>query len=178
VLFLDEPTTGLDPRSRTDLWGVIEELVADGTTLLLTTQYLEEADRLADNIVVIDHGVVIAEGTSAELKSRLGATIVEVGFTDDATAQRASGRLCQIGQCEVEAISHIVSLKVDDGAKVVLQVVRALDEAGIEPETLNVREPTLDDVFLSITGHAAEEVQDEDEPVVSRGRRQRTRGAA
>ena len=178
VLFLDEPTTGLDPRSRTDLWGVIEELVADGTTLLLTTQYLEEADRLADNIVVIDHGVVIAEGTSAELKSRLGATIVEVGFTDDATAQRASGRLCQIGQCEVEAISHIDSLKVDDGAKVVLQVVRALDEAGIEPETLNVREPTLDDVFLSITGHAAEEVQDEDEPVVSRGRRQRTRGAA
>src|SRR3954470_1433962 len=134
VLFLDEPTTGLDPRSRQGLWGVIEELVADGTTLLLTTQYLEEADRLADNIVVIDHGMVIAEGTSSELKARLGATIIEVGFADDATAQRAHGVLCLLGNCEVETASHVVSLKVDDGAKVVLDVVRALDRSDISPE--------------------------------------------
>src|SRR3954447_1349585 len=97
VLFLDEPTTGLDPSGRTDLWGVIEELVADGTTLLLTTQYLEEADRLANDIVVIDHGEVIAKGTAGELKSQLGATIVEIGFVDDAAARRAQTVLCEIG---------------------------------------------------------------------------------
>jgi ABC-2 type transport system ATP-binding protein len=177
VLFLDEPTTGLDPSGRQDLWGVIEDLVREGTTLLLTTQYLEEADRLADNIVVIDHGRVIAEGTSSELKARLGATIVEVGFADPSTAQRAQAELARIGLCDVGSASTIVELKVDDGAKVVLDVVRALDHARLEPVTLNVREPTLDDVFLTLTGHKAEEaVADEDESADS-GRR-RTRGAA
>jgi ABC-2 type transport system ATP-binding protein len=157
VLFLDEPTTGLDPTGRTDLWTVIEELVADGTTLLLTTQYLEEADRLANQIVVIDHGTVIAKGTSNELKSQLGATIVEIEFVDDATARRAETELCNIGMCDVDVLSHVVSMTVSDGSRVVLDVVRALDRAGIEPTALNVREPTLDDVFLTLTGHKAEE---------------------
>src|SRR6202142_958638 len=105
VLFLDEPTTGLDPSGRQDLWGVIEGLVREGTTLLLTTQYLEEADRLADNIVVIDHGQVIAEGTSSQLKATMGATIVEVGFDNPATATRAQSELARIGLCDVGAAS-------------------------------------------------------------------------
>ena len=176
VLFLDEPTTGLDPSGRQDLWGVIEDLVREGTTLLLTTQYLEEADRLADNIVVIDHGSVIAEGTASQLKATLGSTIVEVGFADPATAQRAQAELARIGLCDVGSASSVVELKVDDGARVVLDVVRSLDHAQLEPETLTVREPTLDDVFLSLTGHKAEEPDAEDEPADA-GRR-RTRGAA
>jgi ABC-2 type transport system ATP-binding protein len=177
VLFLDEPTTGLDPSGRTDLWRVIEELVADGTTLLLTTQYLEEADRLADNIIVIDHGRIIAQGTSAELKAELGATIIEVGFDDEAIARRAEQVLCTIGLCDTESTTHTVSLKTADGGQVVLDVVRALDGANLKPASLAVREPTLDDVFLSLTGHAAEEPRAEDGEVVSRGRKQK-RGAA
>ncbi len=176
VLFLDEPTTGLDPSGRQDLWGVIEDLVREGTTLLLTTQYLEEADRLADNIVVIDHGRVIAQGTAPELKATMGATIVEVGFADPATAKRAQAELARIGLCDVGTASTLVELKVDAGARVVLDVVRALDHAHLEPETLNVREPTLDDVFLSLTGHKAEEEVAEQEQ--AEAGRKRTRGAA
>ncbi|MDQ1520568.1 MAG: hypothetical protein QOI55_1641 [Actinomycetota bacterium] len=176
VLFLDEPTTGLDPRSRTDLWTVIEELVADGTTVLLTTQYLEEADRLADHIVVIDHGRIIEEGTAGQLKSRLGSTIVEVEFPDPATALRARGALSSAHIGEVEAAGHTVTIKVADGARTVMEVVRALDVAHVEPTDFTVREPTLDDVFLALTGHAAtEETIDDD---TADERRPTSRGAA
>ena len=157
VLFLDEPTTGLDPRSRSDLWEVIEELVGDGTTLLLTTQYLEEADRLADNIAVVDHGRVIAEGTSSELKGRLGTTIIEVGIGDPATIDRAKSLLADVGPTDLAPDRRHVDVKVDDGARALVEVVRLLDHAGLPPATVVVREPTLDDVFLQLTGRPADE---------------------
>ena len=154
VLFLDEPTTGLDPRSRTELWAVIEELVAVGTTVLLTTQYLEEADRLANRIVVIDHGTVIAEGTSSELKGRLGATVIEVGFAGHDDAVHAAGGLEAIGSVTVDG--QQLRLSVADGAAAMLEVVRMLDAQRMQPVAMALREPTLDDVFLSLTGHAVE----------------------
>ena len=170
VLFLDEPTTGLDPGSRLDLWGVIGELVADGTTLLLTTQYLEEADRLADQIAVIDEGRVIAEGTASELKARLGATVVEVGVADGATAARARALLAPLGHlCGGEAATT-VGVQLPDGPRDVVNIVRTLDAAGIEMETLTVREPTLDDVFLELTGHTAS-VEERAEAAARRSRR-------
>jgi ABC-2 type transport system ATP-binding protein len=156
VLFLDEPTTGLDPGGRNDLWGVIEELSGQGTTVLLTTQYLEEADRLADQIVVIDHGRVIARGTAAELKADLGATIVEIAIADDRGGERAAHVLEVVGPTNING--HTVEVKVEGGGRDVLEVVRVLDREGIFPDTLLVREPTLDDVFLSLTGRKAEEV--------------------
>jgi ABC-2 type transport system ATP-binding protein len=156
VLFLDEPTTGLDPQARNDLWEVIAELVQAGTTVLLTTQYLEEADRLADNIAVIDHGRVIAEGTAAQLKSSLGRTIVDVVFADPNTAERAAGLLAPLGDGEPMVLTNGLELKVEDGTQATFDVVRALDGAGIAARSLTVREPSLDDVFLTLTGHAAE----------------------
>ncbi len=175
VLFLDEPTTGLDPQSRNDLWTVIQELVDDGTTVLLTTQYLEEADRLADNIVVIDHGSKIAEGTSAELKATLGATVVEIVFADPAAAQAGQQIGAQVGTTEIESDGRTVKINVNDSGKSVLQLVRLLDAADANPESIAVREPTLDDVFLSLTGHTAEvEVKaDEDADDFDASRRSR-----
>ncbi len=158
VLFLDEPTTGLDPRSRVQLWGVIAALVADGTTVLLTTQYMEEADRLADRIVVVDRGVVIAEGTAAELKGRLGATVVEAVFRDEATAGRAATAVAGIGdRGDARTEGATVRLDSSDGTRTLTEVVRALDGAGLRATSLGVREPSLDDVFLNLTGHRAEQ---------------------
>jgi len=158
VLFLDEPTTGLDPRSRVQLWGVIAALVADGTTVLLTTQYMEEADRLADRIVVVDRGVVIAEGTAAELKGRLGATVVEAVFRDEATAGRAAAAVAGIGdRGDARTEGATVRLDSSDGTRTLTEVVRALDGAGLRATSLGVREPSLDDVFLNLTGHRAEQ---------------------
>jgi ABC-2 type transport system ATP-binding protein len=160
VVLLDEPTTGLDPRSRADLWAVIEQLVADGTTVLLTTQYLEEADRLTDRIVVVDHGRVIAEGTAAELKSSLGETVVEVSLATAEQAERAVGALAGVGggPATHEPGSATVRLGAPDGSRTVVDIVRALDAAALAPAGLNVRQPSLDDVFLALTGHVAEEV--------------------
>jgi ABC-2 type transport system ATP-binding protein len=176
VLFLDEPTTGLDPGSRTDLWAVISQLVDEGTTVLLTTQYLEEADRLADRIVVIDRGQVIARGTAAELKATVGATIIEIDLADAANAQRSRSALAKHGLCDVETDGHTVELKVKDGSHAAVEVVRTLDHGGLDPVSLTLREPTLDDVFLALTGHAAEEPPS-GELAVAEGR-DRGRGAA
>jgi len=160
VLFLDEPTTGLDPASRNDLWRVIQELVADGTTVLLTTQYLEEADRLADLIAVIDGGRKIAEGTSAELKATMGATIVEVGMPDHVSAGRAQQVLAPVGSIEVDGDGTTVRVKLTEGARGVLDVARILETSSLVPESFTVREPTLDDVFLQLTGHRTDDLPD------------------
>jgi ABC-2 type transport system ATP-binding protein len=154
VLFLDEPTTGLDPQGRTELWAFIEELVDGGTTLLLTTQYLEEADRLAERIVVIDHGAVIAEGTPNDLKGRLGATVIEVAFSDDTATRRAANQLARLGDLAVDGKE--VRVSVADGPRAMLEAVRVLDAEHLEPLTMALREPTLDDVFLTLTGHTTD----------------------
>jgi len=156
VLFLDEPTTGLDPQSRQDLWGVIENLVAGGTTVLLTTQYLEEADRLARNIVVVDHGRVIAEGTPATLKANLGTSVVSITLRDNDMARRAALLVSSLSAKEPIVDHNIVELTVEDGPKVGAEVLRTLDAAEVPIGGLALREPSLDDVFLSLTGHKSE----------------------
>ncbi|MGI8697272.1 MAG: ATP-binding cassette domain-containing protein [Mycobacteriales bacterium] len=177
ILFLDEPTTGLDPRSRVDLWGVIEVLVADGTTLLLTTQYREEADRLADRISVVDHGEVIAEGTAAELKRRLGATVIEAKFADAAGAEAGIRVLAGLSDSEPGRDNLTVRLSTVDGPATLAQVVRQLDAQGVTVTGLQIREPSLDDVFLELTGHRAEEAEETaDDAPDKPGRRRRRRG--
>jgi ABC-2 type transport system ATP-binding protein len=152
VLFLDEPTTGLDLPSRNELWRLVRELVSEGTTVLLTTQYLEEADVLADRIAVIDHGHVIANDTPANLKAGLGSTVIELTF-DDLDVDRAIALID--GDAEREGAT--VRITTDRSTKVLLETLRALDTAGIEPSGLTVREPSMDDVFLVLTGHRAED---------------------
>ena len=157
VLFLDEPTTGLDPNSRNAVWSVVEELVAGGTTVLLTTQYLEEADRLADRIVVVDRGRVIAEGTAGELKADLGETVLDLGFADPQTAERAVALFRGSWRGGVVLDGSLIELSVDAGPSQVMLALRALEDAGLAATRMALREPSLDDVFLSLTGRRAED---------------------
>ncbi|MFE0380045.1 ATP-binding cassette domain-containing protein [Streptomyces inhibens] len=158
VMFMDEPTTGLDPRNRQALWDVIQELVAGGTTLLLTTQYLEEADRLAHDICVVDHGKVIARGTSDQLKARTGGERVEVVVHAPEHLSIADEVLRGFGKGEGTIEPHIrkLTIPVTGGAKLLAEVIRELDTRGVEIDDIGLRRPTLDDVFISLTGHAAE----------------------
>ncbi len=171
VLFLDEPTSGLDPQSRQDLWAVIAELVRDGTTVLLTTQYLEEADRLARDIVVVDHGRVIAEGTPAELKAGLGTSVVSVTVGTRDVVPIAVGLLAPLTPKEPVVDDTTVELTVENGPAVGAEVLRALDAAQIPVSGLALREPSLDDVFLSLTGHKTETETEDERAARSGGRR-------
>jgi ABC-2 type transport system ATP-binding protein len=159
VLFLDEPTTGLDPRSRTEMWDVLKSLVAGGTSLLLTTQYLDEADLLADNIVVIDRGRKIAEGTSDQLKAQVGGERIEITVLDGERTVEASELLSEyaVGQVVVDAELRSLRVPVTGGASVLVEALRVLDTAGIGVDDVGLHRPTLDDVFLTLTGRGAEE---------------------
>jgi ABC-2 type transport system ATP-binding protein len=162
VLFLDEPTTGLDPRSRIALWDVIAGLVAEGTTILLTTQYLEEADRLADKVAVIDLGKVIAEGTQDELKARIGGEVVEIRLTKVADRHGDLDRVLELlrdlasAEPALDHEAHAIRLPVEGGAAMLAEAVRRLDAVGMTVAELSLHRPTLDDVFLTLTGHHAE----------------------
>jgi ABC-2 type transport system ATP-binding protein len=175
VLFLDEPTTGLDPRSRLAMWDVIEDLVREGTSVLLTTQYLEEADRLADDIVVVDHGKVIAHGTSEALKDSVGGDRVEITVGPASSLDLAAQALAGIasGAASIDSDTRTVTVPVTGGAGTLLDAVRDLDAAGIAVEDVALRRPTLDDVFLSLTGHVAAD----DEPAPARSGRRNKEGA-
>ncbi|WP_327353801.1 ATP-binding cassette domain-containing protein [Streptomyces sp. NBC_01304] len=167
VMFMDEPTTGLDPRNRQQLWEVIKQLVGGGTTLLLTTQYLEEADHLAHDICVVDHGRVIARGTSDQLKAQTGGERVEVVVHERDHVATAAGILRGFAkdgsEPAVEDHTRKLTVPVTGGAKLLAEVIRDLDAQGIEIDDIGLRRPTLDDVFISLTGHAAEDAKEEGE---------------
>jgi ABC-2 type transport system ATP-binding protein len=179
VLFMDEPTTGLDPRSRLVLWELIRDLQKEGTTLLLCTQYLEEADQLCDRIAVIDLGTVIAEGTSAELKDKIGGEVLELHVAaEDLSRAAETLRGLGAGDPTIDEETRLIRVPVGaQGPSVLLETVRRLDVADLEIEEIALHRPTLDDVFLSLTGHAAETALEEEdaepEPEKRRGRRDR-----
>jgi ABC-2 type transport system ATP-binding protein len=172
ILFLDEPTTGLDPQSRQDLWTIIEGLVEGGTTVLLTTQYLEEADRLCRQLVVLDHGKIIAEGTSSQLKSSLGNTVLVLTFATTTDAQRSVSLISDISPKPPNLEGTVIELTVNGGPAAAADALRRIDAAGINLVGLQLREPSLDDVFLNLTGHKAEDdVAPEPEPTSRRAKR-------
>jgi ABC-2 type transport system ATP-binding protein len=180
VMFMDEPTTGLDPRNRMQLWEVIESLVAGGTTLLLTTQYLEEADRLAHDIAVVDHGKVIARGTSDQLKAQTGGERVEVVVHAPDLLATATDLLTSHskGEATVDRHTRRITVPVAGGAKLLAEIIRELDAHGIEIDDIGLRRPTLDDVFLSLTGHAAEDDQADDDEAGAPARTSTKKSAA
>ena len=157
ILFLDEPTTGLDPQSRQDLWTIIEGLVEGGTTVLLTTQYLEEADRLCKQLVVLDKGTIIAEGTSQQLKARLGATVLSLTFHTTEDAARGVELIRDVSAKPANVEGTVIELTVDGGPASAAEALRRLDAAAIALAGLTLREPSLDDVFISLTGHRADD---------------------
>ncbi|MEO8422930.1 MAG: ATP-binding cassette domain-containing protein [Actinomycetota bacterium] len=169
VLFLDEPTTGLDLHSRNELWAMIRELVADGTTVLLTTQYLEEADLLADRIAVVDGGLVIANDTPMALKRQLGSTVIELDMGEPTQAERAEAILSRLPSGHVEREGITIRVTTEDGTHLLMDALRALDSAGLVPAHLAVREPSMDDVFLALTGHRAEAIDEPDPSSTARG---------
>ncbi|MGB7105003.1 MAG: ATP-binding cassette domain-containing protein, partial [Acidimicrobiales bacterium] len=159
ILFLDEPTTGLDPQSRQDLWAIIERLVEGGTTVLLTTQYLDEADRLAKQLVVLDRGKIIAQGTSQELKEQMGTTVLALSFSSTDDALRAQPLLSNLSNQPANIEGTVLEMTVDNGPSVTADALRRIDGAGISLDGLALREPSLDDVFLNLTGHKAEDLE-------------------
>jgi ABC-2 type transport system ATP-binding protein len=175
LLFLDEPTTGLDPQSRQDLWAIIEGLVEQGVTVLLTTQYLEEADRLCKQMVVLDHGKIIAEGTSEELKTRLGSTVLSVTFNNTEDARRGAELISVVSTKPANVEGTVVDLTVEHGPSQAADALRRLDGAGIILAGLTLREPSLDDVFLHLTGHKTEDADpaSSDAPAKRRDRKAR-----
>jgi ABC-2 type transport system ATP-binding protein len=176
VLFLDEPTTGLDPRSRQGMWSVIEDLIAEGTTVLLTTQYLEEADQLANRIVVLDQGNVIAKGTSNELKSQVGGDRIEIVVESASDVSKAAIAISEFGSAPAitEDLTKTILLPVAGGSTAIVNIVRKLDENNIPIADIALRRPTLDDVFLSLTGHVTENTEEAAGPAKGRrGRRGR-----
>jgi ABC-2 type transport system ATP-binding protein len=163
LLFLDEPTTGLDPRSRLGMWDVIRRQVREGNTLLLTTQYLEEADELADEIAVVDHGRIIASGTADELKTQVGGERIEVVVHDRDRLGEAAGLVAADGSASLDHHTKRVTIAAHGGARQLVEVVRTLGDAEIALDDVALRRPTLDDVFLALTGRSAEEVPDEED---------------
>ncbi|MGH2767954.1 MAG: ATP-binding cassette domain-containing protein, partial [Actinomycetota bacterium] len=178
ILFLDEPTAGLDPRSRLGLWEVIRRLVEDGTTVLLTTQYLEEADRLSTSIAVIDHGRIVAQGTPGELKAKVGGEILELHLARPPDVEAAAGALQAIAgeKAQADPASGRVTIPLRRDGSILPEVVRRLDQAGVEIADLAVRRPTLDDVFMTLTGRGAEESPPQPEHPSRRLRRRGGRG--